>query len=215
MRGKLLMTTPSTVGAHVTVIDDDPALVLSGACGTTGWDSVRNMALALLSAAAVPCVFSTVTFRCHSSSPSPPAGRALGVLPADMSADDFHPSSSVHLGVGGGGSGSSSGSSAPAVAAVPTSATPQPAPTVAAAATNGADIAAAATASSVRYVSTRATPGDGGAPPPTVGFSDAVFAGLAPDGGLYVPTAVPKITKEEASEAARLVRALVVPVHGV
>ncbi len=42
----------------------------------------------------------------------------------------------------------------------------------------------------MRYVSTR-----GGAP--SIGFSDAVLAGLAPDGGLYVPEAWPTIPADE------------------
>jgi threonine synthase len=42
----------------------------------------------------------------------------------------------------------------------------------------------------MRYVSTR---GDA----PAVGFVDAVLAGLAPDGGLYVPDAWPSFTREE------------------
>jgi threonine synthase len=42
----------------------------------------------------------------------------------------------------------------------------------------------------MRYVSTR-----GQAPP--VGFSDAVLAGLAPDGGLYVPEAWPQFSSEQ------------------
>ena len=42
----------------------------------------------------------------------------------------------------------------------------------------------------MRYVSTR---GDA----PAVGFVDAVLAGLAPDGGLYVPEAWPQFTREE------------------
>jgi threonine synthase len=42
----------------------------------------------------------------------------------------------------------------------------------------------------MQYVSTR-----GDAPP--IGFLDAVLAGLAPDGGLYVPEAWPRLTPEE------------------
>ena len=44
----------------------------------------------------------------------------------------------------------------------------------------------------MRYVSTR-----GGTPP--VGFSDAVAAGLAPDGGLFVPESLPDLGPELAS----------------
>ena len=44
----------------------------------------------------------------------------------------------------------------------------------------------------MRYVSTR-----GGTPP--VGFSDAVAAGLAPDGGLFVPESLPDLSAELAS----------------
>src|ERR1700741_2096296 len=47
----------------------------------------------------------------------------------------------------------------------------------------------------MRYVSTR-----GGAP--AVGFVDAVLAGLAPDGGLYVPDAWPQVTREEIARFA-------------
>src|SRR5580658_5759262 len=43
----------------------------------------------------------------------------------------------------------------------------------------------------MRYVSTR-----GGTPP--LGFSDAVAAGLAPDGGLFVPEELPDISGELA-----------------
>jgi len=42
----------------------------------------------------------------------------------------------------------------------------------------------------MRYVSTRGAS-------PAVGFVDAVLAGLAPDGGLYVPEAWPSFTREE------------------
>ena len=62
----------------------------------------------------------------------------------------------------------------------------------------GANGAAAATATvvggsgtSVRYVSTRG--GEGAGAPPSISFTDAVFAGVAPDGGLYVPTEVPTL----------------------
>ncbi len=47
----------------------------------------------------------------------------------------------------------------------------------------------------MRYVSTR-----GGSP--SVGFVDAILAGLAPDGGLYVPEAWPEFTKEEIAAFA-------------
>ena len=40
----------------------------------------------------------------------------------------------------------------------------------------------------MRYISTRS--GSGSEAPP-IGFLDAVLAGLAPDGGLYVPQAWP------------------------
>src|SRR5450631_3668753 len=43
----------------------------------------------------------------------------------------------------------------------------------------------------MRYVSTR-----GGSPP--LGFSDAVAAGLAPDGGLFVPESLPDLSGELA-----------------
>ena len=42
----------------------------------------------------------------------------------------------------------------------------------------------------MRYISTRGAS-------PTVGFVDAVLAGLAPDGGLYVPETWPSFTQEE------------------
>jgi threonine synthase len=47
----------------------------------------------------------------------------------------------------------------------------------------------------MRYISTR-----GGAP--AVDFTDALLAGLAPDGGLYVPEAWPSFTKEEIAAFA-------------
>lgn len=47
----------------------------------------------------------------------------------------------------------------------------------------------------MRYISTR-----GGSPP--VGFVDAVLAGLAPDGGLYVPETWPGFTREEIAAFA-------------
>ena len=46
----------------------------------------------------------------------------------------------------------------------------------------------------MRYVSTR-----GGSPP--VAFSDAVAAGLAPDGGLFVPEALPDLSGKLAGWA--------------
>jgi len=49
----------------------------------------------------------------------------------------------------------------------------------------------------VRYVSTR-----GGAP--AVSFADAMIAGLAPDGGLYVPETLPQISQAEFSAWADL-----------
>ncbi len=49
----------------------------------------------------------------------------------------------------------------------------------------------------MRYVSTR-----GGAPP--VGFADAMIAGLAPDGGLYVPEKLPPIDLDEIRSWATL-----------
>jgi len=47
----------------------------------------------------------------------------------------------------------------------------------------------------MRYVSTRGAS-------PAVGFVDAVLAGLAPDGGLYVPEAWPSFTREEIAGLA-------------
>ncbi len=49
----------------------------------------------------------------------------------------------------------------------------------------------------MRYVSTR-----GGAP--ALGFRDAVLAGLARDGGLYVPEAWPALSKREIAGLAGL-----------
>jgi threonine synthase len=42
----------------------------------------------------------------------------------------------------------------------------------------------------IRYVSTR---GNG----PELNFEDVLLAGLAPDGGLYVPTSLPHFSKED------------------
>ena len=50
----------------------------------------------------------------------------------------------------------------------------------------------------MKYVSTRA--GDSAAQP--IGFLDAVLAGLAPDGGLYVPETWPTFTTEEIAAFA-------------
>ena len=47
----------------------------------------------------------------------------------------------------------------------------------------------------MRYISTRS--GSAGAQTPAIGFLDAVLAGLAPDGGLYVPEHWPSFTREE------------------
>ena len=47
----------------------------------------------------------------------------------------------------------------------------------------------------MRYVSTRGRA-------PSVGFTDAVLGGLAPDGGLYVPEAWPTFTKAELAAFA-------------
>jgi threonine synthase len=47
----------------------------------------------------------------------------------------------------------------------------------------------------MRYVSTRGQS-------PSVGFVDAILAGLAPDGGLYVPEAWPSFTKDEIAAFA-------------
>jgi len=51
----------------------------------------------------------------------------------------------------------------------------------------------------MRYISTRA--GSAGEAPP-IGFLDAVLAGLAPDGGLYVPESWPTFTKAEIAAFA-------------
>ena len=47
----------------------------------------------------------------------------------------------------------------------------------------------------MRYVSTRGQS-------PSVGFVDAVLAGLAPDGGLYVPQEWPSFTRDEIAAFA-------------
>src|SRR3974390_1084651 len=47
----------------------------------------------------------------------------------------------------------------------------------------------------MRYISTR-----GGAEP--IGFLEAVLAGLAPDGGLYVPETWPKLAPDEIADFA-------------
>ena len=52
----------------------------------------------------------------------------------------------------------------------------------------------------MRYISTRSEPGHG----PGLAFDDVLLAGLAPDGGLYVPEHVPKLSAELASAAGRL-----------
>ena len=49
----------------------------------------------------------------------------------------------------------------------------------------------------MRYISTRSEPGHG----PGLAFDDVLLAGLAPDGGLYVPEHVPKLSSELASAA--------------
>ncbi|MBQ1542361.1 MAG: threonine synthase [Caulobacteraceae bacterium] len=52
----------------------------------------------------------------------------------------------------------------------------------------------------MRYISTRS--GSAGAQTPAIGFLDAVLAGLAPDGGLYVPEQWPSFTREEIAAFA-------------
>src|ERR1700685_833663 len=47
----------------------------------------------------------------------------------------------------------------------------------------------------MRYISTRGEA-------PAIGFLDAVLAGLAPDGGLYVPEVWPLLTPEEIADFA-------------
>ncbi|MDP3595104.1 MAG: threonine synthase, partial [Phenylobacterium sp.] len=47
----------------------------------------------------------------------------------------------------------------------------------------------------MRYVSTRGES-------PSVGFIDAVLAGLAPDGGLYVPQEWPTFSRDEIAAFA-------------
>lgn len=39
---------------------------------------------------------------------------------------------------------------------------------------------------------------------PAVGFEDAIFLGLAPDGGMYVPEEVPQFTKEEIARIPKM-----------
>ncbi len=51
----------------------------------------------------------------------------------------------------------------------------------------------------MRYISTRSQPGD---TTPPIGFLDAVLAGLAPDGGLYVPETWPTFTQAEIAAFA-------------
>src|SRR5690606_34972366 len=51
----------------------------------------------------------------------------------------------------------------------------------------------------MRYISTRS--GSGGEAQP-IGFLDAVLAGLAPDGGLYVPEAWPVLAADEIAAFA-------------
>lgn len=110
-----------------------------------------------------------------------------------MTSDDFHPSSSVG---GRDGSAPSPRVNVPATAHVPAAEVPT---------SNGAASAPAATAagassiigsgtgsSSIRYVSTRS-----GAAGGSISFTEAVFAGVAPDGGLYVPSSLPSVSKDE------------------
>ena len=52
----------------------------------------------------------------------------------------------------------------------------------------------------MRYISTRSEPGHGRG----LAFDDVLLAGLAPDGGLYVPEHVPKLPTEPASAAGSL-----------
>ncbi len=49
----------------------------------------------------------------------------------------------------------------------------------------------------MKYISTRGTA-------PALNFEDAVIAGLASDGGLYVPETIPQFSKDEIAEMARL-----------
>src|ERR1700710_1885496 len=52
----------------------------------------------------------------------------------------------------------------------------------------------------VRYVSTR----DGATTPATASFEEVLLAGLAKDGGLYVPDEVPRFTRDEIAAMAGL-----------
>lgn len=129
-RGRILVTQPTQIGAHVTAFDGDANAVVSG----------RGLGIDVLSTG------------------------ELGDIKAQHFTGPISPSPSH----------SSLASTAAAAAA---------------SAGNGASTTAApATASpprkSVTYVSTRAT---GAAAAKTLTFAQAVFAGLAPDGGLYVP----------------------------
>ena len=61
----------------------------------------------------------------------------------------------------------------------------------------------------MRFKSTRGTPDA-----PTVGLSEAVTAGLAPDGGLYVPTGIPRLRVEDfagCKTAAEIAEVLLAP----
>jgi hypothetical protein len=58
----------------------------------------------------------------------------------------------------------------------------------------------------MRYISTRGES-------PAIGFLDAVLAGLAPDGGLYVPEVWPLLTKDEIAAFAGMSYAQVAAGH--
>ena len=70
-----------------------------------------------------------------------------------------------------------------------------------------------------RYISTRGTP-DGQAVEALPGFRDILLSGLAPDGGLYVPAAWPKVLPSqtlrdlEGADYCRLARAVLAPFIG-
>ena len=145
-QGKILITNPSAQGVHVTAIDDDPALVLSG------------HVLGVLSEAEASAII-------------------------DAAVHAAPPAAAVSSSAAGG-----SKDAAASVAPVPNGATHAP-PT---ATTASSSASRSTSTTSVRYVSTRS-----GAAAASVSFREAIFAGIAPDGGLYVPLSIPTVTPEE------------------
>lgn len=142
--GRILMTQPSQIGAHVAAIDGDSSAVVSGhGIGLDFTFSAEELA----------------------------AAKAV----CDAAAAEDAAKEAAAAAAEGGGEHGAHGSAAPAVPSLSLS----------------ASLVGPAHAS-VTYVSTRAVSGPG-SPSAPISFLQALYTGLAPDGGLYVPAAIPQL----------------------